>query len=56
MPSFTIDQARQRRATSFPTATAAVKVLEDLGIVTEVTWQKKNSRYSYAASIAQLSG
>ena len=55
MPRFTIDQVRQKLATSFPTATVAVKVLEDLGIVTEVTGQKKNRSYSYAAYIAMLS-
>lgn len=54
MPRFTIDQVRQRLATSFPTATAAVRVLEDLGIVTELTGQKKNRSYSYTAYIAQL--
>ncbi|WP_254425606.1 hypothetical protein [Polaromonas sp. A23] len=47
---------RQKLATSFPTATAAVKVLEDLGIVTELTGQKKNRNYSYTAYIAQLAG
>jgi DNA-binding transcriptional regulator GbsR (MarR family) len=54
MPRFTIDQVRQRLSTSFPTATAAVKVLEDLGIVTELTGQKKNRSYSYTAYIALL--
>lgn len=55
MPRFTIDQVRQKLATSFPTATAAVKVLEELGIVAELTGQKKNRSYSYAAYIALLS-
>ena len=55
MPRFTIDQVRQKLATSFPTATAAVKMLEDLGIVTELTGQKNNRNYSYAAYIALLS-
>ncbi len=55
MPRFTIDQVRQKLATSFPTATAAVKVLEDFGIVVELTGQKKNRSYSYAAYIAMLS-
>lgn len=41
MPRFTIERVRQQLDTSFPTATAAVKVLEDLGIVTEMTGQKK---------------
>jgi hypothetical protein len=56
MPRFTIDQVRQKLATTFPTATAAVKVLEDLGIVAEVTGQKKNRSYSYTAYIALLAG
>ena len=54
MPRFTIDQVRQKLATSFPTATVAVQVLEDLGIATELTGQKKNRSYSYAAYIASL--
>jgi hypothetical protein len=37
MPRFTIERVRQQLDTSFPTATAAVQVLEDLGIVTEMT-------------------
>jgi Fic family protein len=51
MPRFTIEKVRQRLDTSFPTATAAVKVLEGLGIVTELTGQKKNRNYSYQAYI-----
>ena len=47
MPRFTIERVRRRLNTSFPTANAAVKVLEDLGIVTEMTGQKKNRSYSY---------
>ena len=54
MPRFAIDQVRQKLATSFPAATAAVKVLEDLGIVTELTGQKKTVT-SYTAYIARLS-
>jgi predicted transcriptional regulator len=47
MPRFTIERVRRSLNTSFPTANAAVKVLEDLGIVTEMTGQKKNRSYSY---------
>ncbi len=47
MPRFTIEQVRKKLDTSFPTANAAVKVLESLGIVTELTGQKKNRSYSY---------
>ncbi|MCY7371912.1 MAG: Fic family protein [Polaromonas sp.] len=54
MPRFTIEQVRQRLDTSFPTANAAVKVLEDLGIVAEMTGQKKNRTFSYQPYIALL--
>lgn len=56
MPRFNIEQVRQKLGTTFPTANAAVKVLEDLGIVAELTGQKKNRSYSYAAYIALLAG
>ena len=46
---------RKQLDTSFPTATAAVKVLEDLGIVAEMTGQKKNRSYSYQAYVKVLS-
>ena len=55
MPRFTIERARQQLETSFPTATAAVKTLEDLGIITEMTGQKKNRSYSYHAYVEILS-
>jgi len=55
MTRFTIERVRQKLETSFPTANAAVKVLEDLGIVTEMTGQKKNRSYSYQAYIELLS-
>ena len=56
MPRFTIEQVRQKLSTSFPTATAAVKLLEELGIVSELTGQKKNRSFSYQAYIELLSG
>ena len=55
MPRFTIERVRQKLETSFPTANAAVKVLEDLGIATEMTGQKKNRSYSYLPYIELLS-
>ena len=55
MPRFTIEHVRKQLDTSFPTATAAVKLLEDLGIVTEITGQKKNRSYSYQAYVELLS-
>ncbi len=54
MPRFTIEQVRQRLQTTFPTATAAVKRLEELGLVTELTGQKKNRSFSYAAYVTLL--
>jgi len=55
MPRFTIERVRQKLNTSFPTANAAVKVLEDLGIVTELTGQKKNRSFSYQPYIELMS-
>lgn len=55
MPRFTIERARQQLDTSFPTATAAVRALEELGIVMEITGQKKNRSYSYQAYVELLS-
>jgi Fic family protein len=54
MPRFTIEQVRKKLETSFPTATAAVKTLEDLGIVSEQTGNKKNRSYSYHAYVELL--
>ena len=55
MPRFTIERVRQQLGTSFPTATAAVKALEELGIVAEMTGQKKNRSYSYQVYVELLS-
>ncbi|MDO8774679.1 MAG: hypothetical protein Q7K57_39420 [Burkholderiaceae bacterium] len=54
MPCFTIEQVRQKLETTSPTAAAAIKVLESLGIVSEQTGQKKNRNYSYSAYIEIL--
>ena len=55
MPRFTIERVRRQLDTSFPTATAAVKVLEELGIAMEMTGQKKNRSYSYQTYVELLS-
>jgi Fic family protein len=55
MPRFTVERVKQELDTSFPTANAAVKQLEGLGIVAEQTGQKKNRSYGYQAYIALLS-
>ncbi|MEO6744472.1 MAG: Fic family protein [Caldimonas sp.] len=54
MPRFTIGQVRQKLKTTFPTATAAVKLLEDLEIVAELTGQKKHRSFSYRAYVDLL--
>jgi len=55
MPRFSVEHVRQRLETTFPTAGAAVKLLQDLGILTELTGQKKNRVYSYQAYVDLLS-
>lgn len=54
MPRFNIERARRTLNTSFPTASAAVNQLVDLGIVKEMTGQKKNRRYSYQGYVDLL--
>lgn len=54
MPRFTVERARQQLETTFPTANAAVQVLEQLGVVVEVTGQKKNRCYSYQGYVDML--
>ena len=55
MPRFTIDRIKLELQTSFPTANAAAKTLEELGIVTEVTGQVRNRSFSYQAYIELIS-
>lgn len=54
MPRFTVEKARQQLATSFPTANAAVKLLTELGIVVEMTGQRKNRTFGYQNYIELL--
>jgi Fic family protein len=56
MLRFTIERVRRELDTSFPTATAAVKQLEALGIIVEQTGLKKNRSYGYRSYIALLNG
>ncbi len=51
MPRFTTQQVRQKLNSSFPTANAAVQRLQALGIVSELTGQKRNLIYSDQASV-----
>jgi Fic family protein len=54
MPRFTIDQARKKLKTTFPTANSAARVLEQLGIVNELTGQRSNRVYSYEGYVKLL--
>ena len=54
MPRFTVERVRKALGTTFPTANAAVKTLEDLGMIREMTRQKKNRSFSYQAYIELL--
>lgn len=55
MPRLSVERVREALQTTFPTANAAIKLLEELGILTELTGQKKNRTFSYAAYIQLLS-
>jgi predicted transcriptional regulator len=54
MPRFTVEQVRQKLATTYPTANASVKTLVDLGIVAEITGQRKNRSFGYQTYIELL--
>jgi hypothetical protein len=55
MPRLSVDRVCKAVQTTFPTANTAIKLLEELGILTELTGQKKNRTFSYAAYIPWLS-
>ncbi|MGS5089919.1 Fic family protein [Hydrogenophaga sp. A37] len=55
MPRFSVERARVALGTTFPTANAAIKLLQELGIVTEITGLKKNRSFSYQAYVDLLS-
>lgn len=54
MPRFTVELARHHLETSFPTANAAIKLLAELGIVTEMSGQRKNRSFGYQNYIELL--
>lgn len=54
MPRFTALQVQQKLNTTAPTAAAAIKVLEALGVIAEQTGLRKNRSYSYTAYIEIL--
>lgn len=54
MPHLTVEQARQKLETSFPTANSAVQLLQELGVLAELTGQKTKRVYSYHAYVELL--
>ena len=54
MPRFSVEQARKKLKTTFPTANAAVRSLQGLKIVSELTGQRANRIYSYGGYIDLL--
>jgi Fic family protein len=55
MPRLTVERVKTALGTTFPTANAAVKTLEELGLITETTGNKKNRSFSYDRYIKLLS-
>jgi Fic family protein len=55
MPRLSVERVRSVLHITFPTANTAIKLLEELGILVEVTGQKKNRTFSYAGYIKILS-
>jgi DNA-binding MarR family transcriptional regulator len=55
MPRFTVERVKTALGTTFPTASAAVKDLEELGLITKRTGNKKNRSFSYNRYIKLLS-
>lgn len=55
MPRFTVERVRKELKTTFPTANAAIQTLHNLGIINEITGQKKNRSFSYQSYIQLLS-
>lgn len=55
MPRLSVDRVCEALQTTFPTANAAIKLLEALGILAELTGQRKNRTFSYAAYVQLLS-
>ena len=55
MPRFSVEHVRQRLETTFPTASAAIRLLQDLGILAELTGHKKNRIYGYQSYVELLS-
>lgn len=56
MPRFTVERVKTALDTTFPTANAAVKALEELKLITETTGNKKNRSFSYDRYVKLLSG
>jgi Fic family protein len=54
MPRFTTNFAAEKLAVTFPTASAAIKVLQDVGVLAKSTDQKRNQQFNYRGYIELL--
>lgn len=54
MPKLTVERAQAELAVSFPTASAAVKALENAGILMETTGRLRGKSYVYQAYVDVL--
>ncbi len=54
MPRFNVEAARAAIDSSYPTANAAIRTLVELGIVKELTGQRKNRGFGYETYIERL--
>jgi Fic family protein len=55
MPRFTIERIKTELGVSFPTANAAAKLLNKLGIIKEISGRSRNRSFSYEAYIQLIS-
>lgn len=55
MPRFTIERVKTELGVSFPTANAAVKSLNELGIIKEMSGRTRNRSFSYESYIQLIS-
>jgi Fic family protein len=54
-PLVTVNQVRERTGLSFPAVAKSLRMLEDLGIVREITGQRRNRVFAYQQFLAVLS-
>ena len=51
-PIFNVEHSEEITSLSYPNANALIKALSDIGLVEEITGQKRNRAFSYAPYLA----